>query len=280
MQSLAAKQRRQTAGRSVGWIIVGTIVALPVLLIILFIWQADRIVSALVDRVPIAEEIKLGKDAFADMRSSLTLQDGGPEFDAVNDLGKRLSRESKYPFEFHIAQDKTINAFALPGGIVVVNSGLIAATRRPEELAGVLAHEIQHVEQRHSLRAAFKQLGLRGLWALVTGDIGSSVLGQTALQLTALKFSRDDEASADANGFDALVTHRIDPRGMLDFFQTMEQAQGSQPPAFLSTHPADREREELLRTKLESVHQLRFEPIRLEPWPPGSHMTSQAAATN
>lgn len=270
MRSLSATQRRQGVGRGIGWILIGAIVALPVLLIILFIWQADRIAGAVVARIPIAEEVRLGKDAFADMRTSLPLKDSGPAFDAVNELGKRLSQGSKYPFEFHVAHDKAINAFALPGGVVVVNSGLIAATHRPEELAGVLAHEIQHVEQRHSLRAAFKQLGLRGLWALVTGDVGSSVLGQTALQLTSLQFSRKDETSADVKGFDALAELHIDPQGMIDFFGTMAKAQGSQPPAFLSTHPADQDREAVLRAKLTAIDSENFQPLRMGEWPPES----------
>jgi len=267
IQSLSVTQRRRVVGRGLGWFLLGVIVALPLLLIILFIWQADRITGLLIEHVPVAQEIKLGKDAFADMRSSLILEDNGPASDAVRELGKRLSRDSKYPFEFHVARDKTINAFALPGGIVVVNSGLIAATHRPEELAGVLAHEIQHVEQRHSLRAAFKQLGLRGLWALVTGDVGGSVLGQAALQLTSLEFSRKDETSADTKGFDALVDHNIDPQGMIDFFFTMAESQTLHPPAFLSTHPADRDREARLRTKLQAMHS-KFPSLQLGTWPP------------
>jgi predicted Zn-dependent protease len=197
----------------------------------------------------------------------MTLEDSGPASHTVRELGKRLSSDSKYPFEFHVARDKTINAFALPGGIVVVNSGLIAATHRPEELAGVLAHEIQHVEQRHSLRGAIKQLGLRGIWALVAGDVGSSVLGQTALQLTSLQFSRKDETTADVKGFDALVEHNIDPQGMIEFFLTMAQSQGSQSLAFLSTHPADRDREALLRAKLQALHR-DFPALQMGAWPP------------
>lgn len=268
MRSLATELRRQGFGRGVGWIVLGAVLGLPLLLISIFIWQADNIAGVLVDRVPIADEINLGRDAFVDMRSSLQLDDNGAAFDAVNELGTRLSQGSKYPFEFHVVRDKAINAFALPGGIIVVNSGLIAATRRPEELAGVLAHEIQHVEQRHSLRAAFKQLGLRGLWALITGDVGSSVLGQAALQLTSLRFSRNDETSADAKGLDALVARQIDPQGMLDFFRTMEQTQGSQPPAFLSTHPADRDRQAALQAKLDALPRQIFRPIQEGRWPP------------
>jgi Zn-dependent protease with chaperone function len=271
MHTLQAAQRRRVVGRSLGWIFIGALVSVPVILILLFIWQADRIAGALVNRVPIAQEIEMGKDAFADLQSSLSLEDRGPAFDAVREIGKRLSQGSNYPFEFHVARDTAINAFALPGGIVVVNSGLIAATHRPEELAGVLAHEIQHVEQRHSLRAAFKQLGLRGMSTLVTGDVASSVLSQAALQLTSLQFSRADEADADAKGFESLVRHDIDPQGMIDFFATMEKQAGPKPPAFLSTHPADHDRQAVLAEKISGLGRHDYLPLQFGQWPPAAN---------
>ncbi|HEU4654138.1 MAG TPA: M48 family metallopeptidase [Steroidobacteraceae bacterium] len=268
MQSLGVARRRRAVGRGLGWASIAGFIALPLILILLFVWQADRIAGALAARIPIAEEIRLGQQSFADLRSSLTLADSGPAYDAVSQLGKRLSQGSKYPFEFHVATDPSINAFAMPGGIIVVHSGLIAATHRPEELAGVLAHEIQHVEQRHSLRAMFKQLGLRGLWALLTGNFGSSLIGQATFQLTSLQFSRHDESSADAKGFDALVQHDIDPRGMIDFFAIMEKQDGVNPPEFLSTHPADRERQVALQRQLSALKQHEFPPLQLGSWPP------------
>jgi predicted Zn-dependent protease len=268
MQSLRASQREHVVGRSFGWTLIAAIVLLPVLLILLFVWQADRIAGALADRIPIAEEVRLGERAFADLRPSLDLVDQGAAYDAVVQLGERLSQGSKYSYHFHVAKDDSINAFALPGGIIVVHSGLIAATRRPEELAGVLAHEIQHVEQRHSLRAAFKQLGLRGLWALVTGDIGSSILGQAALQLTSLQFSRSDESSADAKGFESLIEHDIDPHGMIEFFATMEKQDGVKPPPFLSTHPADSDRQQALLARLNQNEQHEYPPLEMGKWPP------------
>jgi beta-barrel assembly-enhancing protease len=270
MKSLTDAQRRRGFKRGLGWILIAAFFALPLILIALFVWQADRIAGALSERVPLADEIQMGKDAFADLRSTLVLADSGPTYDAVSELGKRLSQGSKYPFEFHVASDKAVNAYALPGGIIVVNSGLIAATHRPEELAGVLAHEIQHVELRHSLRASFKQLGLRGLWVLISGNASSSVISQAALQLTSLQFSRSDESSADAKGFDALVQHDIDPQGMIDFFATMDKQDGAAPPAFLSTHPADRDRQAMLIQKLHRLERRDYPPLRVGRWPPSA----------
>ncbi|MFL6549010.1 MAG: M48 family metallopeptidase [Povalibacter sp.] len=268
MQALHAASKRKAVVRSAGWLVIAIIVLLPFLLIAAFIWQSDRIAGWVAERIPLQQEIELGDRAFADLRSSLSLRDEGPAYDAVKSLGQRLSQGSRFDYRFHVAADESINAFALPGGIIVVHTGLISATHRAEELAGVLAHEIQHVEQRHSLRGAFKQLGLRGLWALVTGDVGATVLGQAALELSTLQFSRSDESSADARGMDTLIEHDVDPRGMIDFFATMEKASGPKPPPFLSTHPQDRDRQQALLARLAGAKQRSYPPLEMGSWPP------------
>ena len=270
MTNFRAAQRRGRAVRTVGWIAVLIFLGLPLIVIGLFVWQADRIASAAASRISIEQETAFGEQAFASMKGTLKLQEAGPAFDAVQEIGSRLTEGSKYRYRFHVADNDAINAFAIPGGIVVVHTGLIKATRRPEELAGVLAHEVQHVEQRHSLQALVKDLGLRGLWLLVTGDIGGGLLGQAALELTSLSFSRDAEAQADAKGFDELVEAEIDPSGMADFFTIMSKQEGAAtPPALLSTHPASEAREAAMRAREAEVKERTFAPLDLGGWPPG-----------
>jgi len=270
MTRFRASQRRGSAVRTVGWIAVLIFLGLPLIVLGIFVWQADRIASAAAARISIEQETSFGEQAFASMQGSLKLQDSGAAFEAVNEIGTRLTEGSKYRYRFHVAEDDAINAFAIPGGIVVVHTGLIKATRRPEELAGVLAHEVQHVEQRHSLQALVKDLGLRGLWLLVTGDIGGGLIGQAALELTSLSFSRDAEAQADAKGFDELLEAGIDPGGMGDFFTIMAKQEGAAtPPALLSTHPASEAREAAMRAREAEVKDRTFAPLELGAWPPG-----------
>jgi Zn-dependent protease with chaperone function len=268
LASLRSRKRRGRVGRVAAWTVLGLVVLAPVLLLLVFIWQSDRIAGAMATRIPIAQEVRLGNHAFEQMRASLDLQDSGPAFEAVTTLGKRLTDGSKYNYRFHVARNDAINAFALPGGIIVVHTGLIEATRRPEELAGVLAHEVQHVELRHSLRALVKDLGLRGLWALVTGDVGSGVMGRAALELTSLTFSREAEEEADERGFDVLVANGIDPSGMADFFVVMAHKAGPTAPQLLSTHPPSEKRERVLRERLKEVSGQRFAPLEMGAWPP------------
>jgi Zn-dependent protease with chaperone function len=269
MSEVKAERRRGAVGRGFGWTALAFFLLLPVLLLLVFLWQADRIARAVVEHIPIEQEKKLGEQAFATIRGTLSLDVSGPQYEAVQALGSRLAQAGTYRYQFHVADDSAVNAFALPGGIIVIHTGLIASTRRPEELAGVLAHEVQHVEQRHSLQALVKSLGLRGLWMMATGDIGGSTIGQAALELTSLRFSREAEKQADTVGFDGLIVAGIDPRGMADFFAVMAALEASEtPPAFLSTHPASAEREARLRARESELAGRNFEPLRLGHWPP------------
>jgi Zn-dependent protease with chaperone function len=268
LKRLNQQQRKQHTKRVVGWSMLALLVLAPLLALLLFLSQAARIAESIAERIPVAQEVRLGRQAFESMRGNLKLVDAGPTHVAVADIGRKLTVGSRYTYEFHVVDDATLNAFALPGGIVVVHTGLIAATRRAEELAGVLAHEVQHVELRHGTSALVKDLSWRVLWTWFTGDWGGTLAGQAAAQLGSLKFSRDAESAADEAGFDALVRAGIDPSGMPDFFAIMAKQAGDAPAAFLSTHPLSTAREQALRQRLAELSAKPFTPLDHSAWPP------------
>jgi predicted Zn-dependent protease len=151
-------------------------------------------------------------------------------------------------FTFHVAEADDLNAFAIPGGHIVVYTGLLKAVKRPEELAGVLAHEMAHITQRHSLRNLIEALGLSLTLQTLFGDAGglTALASKGSETLLRQKFSRDTEREADDIGWELLVRANIDPRGMIEFFRTMQAALAKNPAtaaaegklSFLSTHPA------------------------------------------
>ncbi len=271
LAQLNRQQQRLRSRRRLGWAAIGLLVLSPVLLLLLFLSQAGRVADAITARIPIEQEVRLGREAFESMRGTLKLQGKSPAQEVVANIGGRLTTGSRYQYEFHGAEDASLNAFALPGGIVVVNTGLLAATKRPEELAGVLAHEVQHVELRHGTAAIVKDLGWRMLWAWFSGDWGGSLAGQAAAELGSLKFSRDAETAADQAGFDALVRAGMDPSGMPDFFAIMAKQAPDAPAGFLSTHPLSTDREQALRGRLSTVAGRQFTPLMatldLPGWP-------------
>ena len=275
--ALRGTQTRVKVRRTVGWSVLGFIVLLPVLLLLALLINANAIAGWVVDRIPIEQEMEWGRQAFAGMRGNLKLRETGADVNAVRNIGARLSQGSEYKYEFYVAEDKTLNAFALPGGTIVIHTGLIEATKRPEELAGVIAHEIQHVELRHSIRGMVKDLGLRGLWAAATGDLGGTLIGEAALQLTSLKFSRDDESEADFDGFDSLVSANIDPSGMPAFFKTMSEQAADAPVAFISTHPLSEDREQELLKRVSELSARSFAALDFGVWPPAIAASSDTS---
>lgn len=220
------------------WGIVGTTVVLPLLLLAALLLAHERIAGWIVDRIPIETEQKLGEQLFERQKAGLKLVDGVP-LAMVNDIGARLTKDSLYQYRFHVAVDKSVNAYAMPGGFIVVHSGLLDLATSADEVAGVLAHEVSHVEKRHSLTALAQSAGLYATMSLLFGDLGQ--LGSVGSELLSRKFSRDHEREADSNGLALLVKAGMAPPALASFFRKMA-GQGGSVPAFLSTHPASEER--------------------------------------
>ncbi|HYP67432.1 MAG TPA: M48 family metallopeptidase [Thiobacillaceae bacterium] len=214
---------------------------LPLLLAGFFFAQSGRIAGWVANHISIEQEMQLGKQAFQQATRGLHLRQSGADWQAVAAIGNKLTAGSRYTYHWYIADDPAINAFAVPGGYVVVNRGLIKAADSAEEVAGVLAHEVQHVEQRHTLKNLIQRLGWRALVSLAAGDVSGSIVASAAANLGELKFSRDLEAQADLGGLAALRKAGISPQGMLSFFTKLAKQDGS-PVPFLSTHPASAQR--------------------------------------
>ena len=175
-------------------------------------------------------------------------------------------------FEFHIAQDPSVNAFALPGGIVVVNSGLILESETPEEAAGVIAHEIAHVTRRHAIKQIINSAGLYLIIQSLLGDARGLLerLSGYSSVLMRLKYSRKHELEADRTGWEYMVRADIDPRGMVRFFRKLEKkASGSslglgRYTEFLSTHPRLQNRIRILDKKSKKLDVNNFTDFKLD----------------
>src|SRR5207244_7577123 len=145
-----------------------------------------------------------------------------------------------------IVDHPAVNAFAAPGGHIVVLRGLLERTRTPEELAGVLAHEIQHVYHRHPTRLVVQHTSAGLLAAAVAGDVSALMAYslEAARILGTLRYSRQYEAEADAAGLRMLATARVDPRGLSSFLGQLVPAEKGAPPAlaYFASHPATAER--------------------------------------
>ncbi|OBS10187.1 beta-barrel assembly-enhancing protease [Acidihalobacter prosperus] len=208
----------------------------------------------------IEQERRLGHEALNEIRQKLPLLQDPITQAYLDGLGARLlanARHVRFDFRFLIIDDPAINAFAAPGGIIAINTGLIKATRNESELAAVIAHEIAHVTQRHLARSLEhgQQFGvpslLVALGAILAG-IHDPALGQAALASTVagnaqrqLNFSRANEREADDVGMRILAESGLDPAAMAHFFATLSRSSHTDEgklPALLLTHPATGER--------------------------------------
>jgi predicted Zn-dependent protease len=183
---------------------------------------------------------------------------------AVESVFGRLREQlepTPYEFRVRVLGDPQVNAFALPGGEVFVLSGLLDRAGDEHELAAVLGHELYHVVLRHGMRGIVRAAGLRVALALLLGDASETLqlLGQTAGNLTALSFGRDQEREADERGMRLIARAGFDPGGAVRFFGKLAEDQGDtggsleRMAAFASTHPASSERQERLRGIAASV---------------------------
>ncbi|MDD5388364.1 MAG: M48 family metallopeptidase [Gallionellaceae bacterium] len=232
-------------------VIIGLIVLALLVLLILGLFQvnADRLSLWAVSHINQEQEEKLGDLIYAQMRPSLKVLETGVTPAAVRAIGKRLTAESNYHYQFHVVVDPRINAYALPGGHIVVYTGLINAASSAGEAAGVLAHEISHVEKRHALRNMVHALGLRAILGVALGNYSGGVWGNLAEHLGSLNYSRELESEADMEGLETLHRAGIAANGMETFFAKMTQWENATT-HLLSRHPAGDERLAALRAAI------------------------------
>ncbi|HUJ49413.1 MAG TPA: M48 family metalloprotease [Bryobacteraceae bacterium] len=197
------------------------------------------------------QQIQLGDKAAQQVYKQMpVLPDSSPITQYVRQLGERLTAVApgyRWPYNFHVANVAEVNAFALPGGTVFVNLGTIQAAESEAQLAGVMAHEISHVVLQHSVCNAEKQqrVGLlAGLGQIAAGVLLGGAAGDIAAQgigLTAglgfLKMSRAAERQADLEGAKIAYNAGFDPRGLPQFFQTIQAKYGAGGSQFMSDHP-------------------------------------------
>jgi len=199
----------------------------------------------------VEQDIQLGKEAVVEVEKTMPVVRNQDLTGYVSRIGARLAR-SKYagmfPYSFGTINDKSINAFALPGGPIFIHTGLITAADNEAQLAGVLAHEISHIALRHGTNQASKANLLQLGAALASSGLGGgsiwSQLGQLGIGLGAqsvlLKYSRNAERDADLNGARIMNDVGYDPVQMARFFEKLE-AEGSRDNSklanFLSDHP-------------------------------------------
>jgi beta-barrel assembly-enhancing protease len=194
------------------------------------------------------QDVEMGADVARDAESQLRLVNNAAATSYINALGRRLAAHApgeKYPYQFKIVDDKVLNAFALPGGHVYINRGIIEAADTEAQLAGVIAHEISHIALRHSTNQVSKAYVAQAPLSILGGLLGSNSVGGVLAQMGAgfatnsvlLKYSRDAERQADLMGTQILYDSGYDTRGMVEFFEKLQAESKGRASEFFNSHP-------------------------------------------
>ena len=194
-------------------------------------------------KIPVSFEERLSKPYLSMLVPLESRCNSDKEYKKIEEIFKRLTAtipESEYDFKLYVVKSDIVNAFALPGGHIVLYSGLLQHTDRPEQVAGVLAHEIQHVTNRHGTESLVRDYSLGLLLSLVTND--TKTVEQTVglvKYLGLMNYNRENEKEADGAGMKMLKDAEIDPNGMVEFFEILNEQAGDVPDSlrYFSTHP-------------------------------------------
>lgn len=249
--------RRQRANRIARLVIaIAALIGAPLALIA----NLGALTGLAARQIPPSWEEQLGRTAFAQYQIQSEMIEDEETRRLLTELTDTLTKElphSAHTFHFHIARDPALNAFALPGGYIVVHSELILRAGSASELLGVLAHEIAHVTEQHGTRNLIASAGVVLTVQALLGDASGllAAVASAAPFLLTQKYSRGFERDADEKGFELLQRAQIDPRGMASFFEKVKAEEEkaaqkvreqlgetagdvlTQTPEFLSTHP-------------------------------------------
>jgi len=201
------------------------------------------------------QDIEIGRQSASEAERQFPILSNGNVENFVNEVGARLAAEApgpKFRYQFRVVDASDLNAFALPGGFLYINRGVLESARNEGEVAGVLAHEIAHIALRHGTQNASKaylaQAGVGLLGAVLGGKVGNNtgqiinVLGGFGLNALFLKYSRGAETDADVIGAQILARAGYNPADMVAFFRTLEKTDKRKTTNFMASHPAPAQR--------------------------------------
>ena len=237
--------KRQTL---IAWIALVAITVMP------FAALAQTQIKYHSNKYSVQDDVKLGREAAQQAEAQFPILRDQEVQSYVEEVGRRLVagipsqfQHPEFQYYFKVVNARDINAFALPGGPMYVNRGMIEAARTEGEMAGVMAHEISHVALRHGTAQATKGqkygllAGIAGIAGTIFGGPGVGQLAQAPFAVYLLKFSREYETEADILGAQIMARAGYDPRDLANMFRTLEQ-QGAGGGGFLSDHPSPSDR--------------------------------------
>ncbi|MHC2990285.1 hypothetical protein OB13_01285 [Pontibacter sp. HJ8] len=223
------------------------------LLVAFIVWGVPALADRAALHFPHTYERQLGEQLYEQMLRGYTVDD--EKTAALNSYLNSLHTQTDFPIKATVVSSDEVNAFAIPGGFVVVHAGILDKMEKHEELAALLGHELAHVQGRHSLRAMTRSLSYYMLASLLFGDVSgvATVIVDNASTLRNLEYSRSLEQEADEAGLELLRQNQLNPQGMVWLLERLQQGDDPDMLAFLSTHPDTEDRVEEVKSQINNA---------------------------
>ncbi|WP_276498163.1 M48 family metallopeptidase [Pontibacter litorisediminis] len=246
-------------------IIIGGL-CLLLLAVALFFWGVPALAERVAAHFPKDYEHAMGQKLYAQMLDGYTVDSAKTE--ALQQYLSALDVQSDFPIRVTVVEDDMVNAFALPGGFIVVHDAILDKMEHHEELAGLLGHEIGHVQLRHSTKAIARSLSHYMLLSVLFGDVSgiAAVIVDNASSMYSLEYSRKAETESDRAGLELLAQNNLNPQGMV---LLMERLNSDEPEflKFISTHPRTEDRiQELNKLIKEETYETAPNPALEAAW--------------
>jgi beta-barrel assembly-enhancing protease len=261
------------ANKGLKGVLIGGSVCVSLLLVFYF-FGIPTIAESVAEKFPIKYEEELGEKLHDAFIRGYTVDSAKTVL--VNDFYKELKYPSEHHIKITVVDLDMVNAFAVPGGNIVVFNGILEKMKHGEELAALLAHEASHVELRHSTKSMFRSLANYLFISLVFYDVNAiaSILIDNANMLAHLSYSRNLEQEADKNGLNLMADRKINPQGMIQLFELLKEEsqpkrrikdtkdrtkeiEEEEPNEFMSTHPLLNNRIQYIRETIE-IQEIKF----------------------
>ncbi len=210
------------------------------LLIGAYLWLVPFLADRMARRVPVSYEESLGDALFNSMKGAFKIDEKKTLY--INEMFRELKLPTKYNIRITVVKSNISNAFAMPGGNIVVYDKLIAQIKNYEDLVALLSHEFTHVDKKHSTRTLFRRLGSAIFLSVLVGDVGAitGVMLRNADNLKSQHYSRSLEKEADQNGLRILSERKIDCNGFIRLFEQLQKELSSSEvsrPEWADSHP-------------------------------------------
>ncbi len=222
---------------------------LVALVVVGYLWVLPFTAERLALLLPLEVDRQIGQASYNSVM--LGMDEDSTRSAALQRFGDKLELSDKFDLRFHLVESDQVNAFAMPGGDIVVFSGIVDGMEHPEQLAALLAHEATHVDERHSMRMMVRQMAGYLFLSLLVGDVNALIglLAENADNLRNLSYSRNLETDADQHGMERMQAAGVDPAGMVQLLELLEREAADMPEemTFLSSHPLTKHRIEKAR---------------------------------